>query len=46
MDAARRAVAWKVGGVALLALVSAVAFAGYLRPEMLISAWNTMLLCF
>jgi hypothetical protein len=46
MDAERRALAWKVGGVAVLALVSAVAFAGYLRPDMLVSAWNTILLCF
>jgi hypothetical protein len=46
MDAARRAVAWRIGGVALLALVSAVAFAGYLRPDMLVVAWNTILLCF
>lgn len=46
MDAERRALAWKAGGVALLAVVSAVAFAGYLRPEMLVAAWNTILLCF
>jgi quinol-cytochrome oxidoreductase complex cytochrome b subunit len=46
MDAARRVLAWKVGGVALFALASAVAFAGYLRPDMLIAAWNTILLCF
>jgi hypothetical protein len=46
MDATRRAVAWRIGGVALLALVSAVVFAGYLRPEMLVAAWNTILLCF
>lgn len=46
MDAARRVVAWKIGGVALLAVVSAVAFAGYLRPDMLVSAWSTILLCF
>lgn len=46
MEAARRVVAWKIGGAALLAIVSAVAFAGYLRPDMLISAWNTILLCF
>jgi hypothetical protein len=46
MDDGRRAVAWRIGGVALLAVVSAVAFAGYLRPEMLVAAWNTILLCF
>ena len=46
MDAARRATAWKAGGVALLAIASAVAFAGYLRPDMLVSAWNAILLCF
>jgi hypothetical protein len=46
MDTARRVVAWRIGGVALLALVSAVVFAGYLRPDMLVSAWNTILLCF
>jgi hypothetical protein len=46
MHAARRALAWKIGGVALLALVIASVFAAYLRPEMLVSAWNTILLCF
>lgn len=46
MDAARRAVAWRVGGVALLAFVSAVVFAAYLRPDMLVSVWNVILLCF
>ena len=46
MHAARRAVAWRVGGVALLAVASAAAFAGYLRPDMLVAAWSTILLCF
>jgi hypothetical protein len=46
MDAAPRGVALRIGGIVLLALVSAAAFAGYLRPEMLVAAWNTILLCF
>ena len=46
MDAAKRALAWKAGGVALLALVSAAVFAAYLRPDLLTSVWTTILLCF
>ena len=34
---------WKVGLAAALALTTAVSFAGYLRPEMMIEFANLML---
>jgi hypothetical protein len=46
MDPARRLIAWKAAGLALLAAVSGAVFAAYLRPDMLVSVWNVVLLCF
>ena len=46
MDGARRSFIFKAGGAALLALASAAAFAAYLSPDMLVSAWNAIRLCF
>jgi hypothetical protein len=46
METARKALAWKAAGLVLLAAASAAAFAAYLRPDMLVSVWNVVLLCF
>ena len=43
MDAARKRLWWRAGGVALLALASAVVFASYLRPDMVVSFANAFL---
>ena len=44
-DAARRDLAWKALGVAILVFACAAAFAAYLRPDMLINFAN-LVLCF
>ena len=46
MDAVRRAIAWKLAGGLVLALVSAAVFAAYLKPDLLVSVWTSILLCF
>lgn len=46
MDVARRSLVLKAGGAALVALVCTGVFAAYLRPDMLVTAWNALLLCF
>ena len=37
MDARNKRLWWKAGGVALLALASAVVFAAYTRPDMVLT---------
>lgn len=46
MEATRRRLVWKASGGALLALVTAAAFMAYLRPDMLVSFANAVMLCF
>ncbi len=36
---------WKILGIALLAAASAFAFAGYLRPDMLVAFGDLMAFC-
>ena len=45
MDAAKSRFWWTAAGVALFALVSAVAFSAYLRPDMLVSFGDLMAFC-
>ena len=45
MEPARRALWWKVAGVALLAFASAAAFSAYLRPDMLVTFGDIMSFC-
>lgn len=43
MDIAGKRQWWRAGGIALLALISAAIFAGYLRPDMAVSFANALL---
>jgi hypothetical protein len=45
MTPARKRVWWAVAGVASLALLSAVTFSAYLRPDMLVSFGDLMSFC-
>lgn len=46
MDARKKLLWWRAGGVALLAVASAAVFAAYLRPDMVLNFTNAvMALC-
>ena len=45
MDAARKRFWWTAAGAVVLALVTAVAFSAYLRPDMLVSFGDLMAFC-
>ncbi|MGH8706042.1 MAG: hypothetical protein ACREUO_11590 [Burkholderiales bacterium] len=45
MDEAKRKRWWRAGGLALLALSSAIAFSAYLRPDMLVAFGDLMAFC-
>ncbi len=42
----RRRLAWRAGGVALVALALGITFLAYLRPDMLTAFATAVLLCF
>ncbi len=45
MTPARKRFWWTAAGVALLAVLSAVTFSAYLRPDMLVSFGDLMAFC-
>lgn len=44
-DAAKKRFWWSAAGAVLLALITAVAFSAYLRPEMLVKFGDLMAFC-